>query len=297
MKADLHFHSKYSDGLFLPEELVKMAKNKGLEMIALTDHDTFEGVDDFMKATKANDIIGIPAIEIDFSDDSLGFKSELLGYFPDGNFDETRNYIAYFQRLRRKIAELSIQKARRIFGLQELDITELLENKVGTKGMSSVYSKISLTKPDIFSYFNYKKIPHNYRDYQHFKSDFFSDVEFVELSAKPSFTKCIELINLDGGYAVLAHPAYQFKKDIAEIYKHQAEYKEKLLVAKNIGLWGIEMHSYENMDEANALNRIFYQIANDCELNVTYGSDFHGENNRNTRQLGCLTGDFLGFKK
>lgn len=58
MKADLHFHSKYSDGLYWPDELVKMASKIGLEMIALTDHDTFEGVEDFLKSTNENNIIG-----------------------------------------------------------------------------------------------------------------------------------------------------------------------------------------------------------------------------------------------
>lgn len=95
----------------------------------------------------------------------------------------------------------------------------------------------------------------------------------------------------------MAHPAYQFNKDINEIYKHEQEYKSKLITAKNIGLWGIEMHSYESIDEANSLNKIFYNFAIDCGLNITYGSDFHGANDRNSRQLGCLNNEFNGFKR
>jgi len=132
---------------------------------------------------------------------------------------------------------------------------------------------------------------------EHFKNEYFRDKEFNELSAKPDFSKCIELINKDCGYAVLAHPAYQFKKDISEIFKHENEYKAKLILAKQIGLWGIEMHSYESIDEADALNKIFHSFAIDCGLNITYGSDFHGENDRNTRRLGCLNKNFDGFKR
>lgn len=154
MKADLHFHSKYSDGLYWPDELVKKAKKIGLEMIALTDHDTFEGVDDFIKSTRENNIVGIPAIEIDFIDSLYGFKSELLGYFPNGNYENTKNYILYFQNLRRKIVELSLQKAKNIYNFPDLDIIELIENKIGKTSQSSIYKKISLTKPDIFKYFN-----------------------------------------------------------------------------------------------------------------------------------------------
>jgi len=296
MKVDLHFHSIYSDGLYMPHQLVEMANNVGLEMIALTDHDTFEGVEEFLESAKNFNIIGIPAIEIDFIDDTFGFKSELLGYFPNGYFQNTLNYISYFQDLRKKIAELAILKAKKMFHLQDLDIMELLQNKVGKEVHTSIYEKISLTKPDIFKYFNHKKLPHLYADYQHFKTDFFNDKEFIELSAKPIFSKCIELINLDGGYAVLAHPAYQFKKDSNEILQHEADYTEMLKRAKQIGLWGIEMHSYDNMEEAIELNKIFYNFANLCGLNVTYGSDFHGKNSRNSRTIGCLNSAFGGFK-
>ena len=55
MRADLHFHSKYSDGSLWPNELAEMAKNKGLEIVALTDHNTFDGVNDFFRvAIKPN---------------------------------------------------------------------------------------------------------------------------------------------------------------------------------------------------------------------------------------------------
>ncbi len=168
MKVDLHFHSKYSDGLYWPDELVNKASKIGLEMLALTDHDTFSGVDVFLKSTKANNIIGIPAIEIDFIDKSFGFKSELLGYFPEGKFENTSNYISYFMNLRRKIVEISIRKAKEVFNCPDLDIIELIENKIGKTNQRSMYEKISLTKPDIFRYFNDKNVSHSFRDYFYF---------------------------------------------------------------------------------------------------------------------------------
>jgi len=297
MRADLHFHSKYSDGIFWPHELVNIAYKKGLEMLALTDHDTFEGVGDFIKASNDRNIIGIPAIEIDFVDKTFGFKSELLGYFPEGNFENTLKYISHFQLLRRKIVEMSLQKAKAVFNFQDLDILELIENKIGSGHPKFIYDKISLTKPDVFNYFTFKKVPHKFLNYQDFKNNFFNDNEFIELSLKPEFLKCIELINKDGGYAVLAHPAYQFNKDIEKILYELPQYKEKLKSAKQFGLWGIEMHSYESIEEANSLNAIFHEIAIDSELSTTFGSDFHDENYRNSRQLGCVNGSFQGFNR
>ncbi|MBV5314667.1 MAG: PHP domain-containing protein [Prolixibacteraceae bacterium] len=297
MRADLHFHSKYSDGFFWPDELVNMAYKKGIEIVALTDHDTFEGVSDFIKATTERNIIGIPAIEIDFIDNTFGFKSELLGYFPEGDFEKTFEYISQFQILRRKIVDLSLQKAEAEFNFHDLDIVELIESKIGNNYPKFLHDKISLTKPDVFNYFVNKKVPHKFLNYQDFKNNFFNDKEFVELSFKPEFLNCIELINKDGGFAVLAHPAYQFKKDTDKILTEYNQYKEKLKKAKKMGLWGIEMHSYESIEEADSLNAIFHKMAIECDLNITFGSDFHGENSRNSRQLGCVNGNFQGFKR
>lgn len=296
MRVDLHFHSKYSDGALWPNELAEIAYNKGLEMVALTDHDTFEGVLDFINATKKYNIIGIPAIEINFVDNTFGFKSELLGYFPGSNFVNTEKFISYYQGLRRKVAEKSIEKARILFNIPNLDIEELIENKIGGKQPQSIRNKISLTRRDIYTYLNEKNICHSYENFQNFKNDFFNDLEFVELFKYPELNECINVINSDGGYAVLAHPAYQFNKSLKQICAEEYKYKENLKKAKQIGLWGLEMHSYDSTEEANSLNKIFYDFATECGLNVTLGSDFHSENLKSWRNLGCINGDFCGFK-
>lgn len=296
MRADLHFHSKYSDGTLWPNELAEMAYIKGLEMVALTDHDTFDGVPDFINATKKYNIIGIPAIEINFVDNTFGFKSELLAYFPEGNFLNTQKFISYYQRLRRKIAEKSIEKARLIFSTPNLNIEELIENKIGGKQPQSIRNKISLTKRDIYTYLNEKNIAHNFQDFQDFKNIFFDTPEFNELSVYPELTNLIESIKSDGGYSVLAHPAYQFEKNIKQIREAENQYKEELKKAKQIGLWGIEMHSYDSFEEASILNGIFYEFANECGLSVTSGSDFHSKKLKTWRELGCINREFYGFK-
>ena len=48
--ADLHMHSTSSDGQYSPGDLVKMGKEKGLEILALTDHDTFSGAQEAIAA-------------------------------------------------------------------------------------------------------------------------------------------------------------------------------------------------------------------------------------------------------
>ncbi len=56
MKADLHVHTAASDGQYMPEEVARLAKARGLEALAVTDHDTIAGVD---RAAEAGRAVGI----------------------------------------------------------------------------------------------------------------------------------------------------------------------------------------------------------------------------------------------
>lgn len=67
--VDLHTHSTFSDGTCSPSELVNKAVSCGLQAIALTDHDTVEGIPDFLKAAKDMAIEAIPGTEL-----SVGFR-------------------------------------------------------------------------------------------------------------------------------------------------------------------------------------------------------------------------------
>ncbi len=76
--VDLHTHTTHSDGTFAPVELIKLAKEKSLRAIAITDHDTVSGVAESVKLGAAYDLEVIPAIEI-----SARFKFgeiHVLGY-------------------------------------------------------------------------------------------------------------------------------------------------------------------------------------------------------------------------
>lgn len=296
MRADLHFHSKFSDGALWPHELAKIAHNKGVKIVALTDHDTFEGVHDFIDATLECGIIGIVAIEINFIDTTFGFNSELLAYFPEGKYANTYNFLSYYQTLRRKVADKAIEKARDLYNAPNLDIDELIENKIDSKCLKHLHSKISLTRRDVFTYLNEKKVSHGFNNFQEFKNSFFNDPVFLAISQYPDFVKCIETIKKDRGYSVLAHPGYQFNKNVNDIRKSEIHYLEILKKAKQVGLWGIEMHSYDNTHESNILNKVFYEYANKSGLNVTFGSDFHSPHLNSWREIGCINGEFHGFE-
>jgi predicted metal-dependent phosphoesterase TrpH len=78
---DLHTHSTASDGIYSPTELLHRAKEVGLRVLALTDHDTTGGLDEAAKAAAALDIDFIPGIEI--NTDVSGGEVHVLGYFPE----------------------------------------------------------------------------------------------------------------------------------------------------------------------------------------------------------------------
>lgn len=78
---DLHTHSTASDGIYSPTELLHRAKEVGLRVLALTDHDTTDGVEEAARAASALDIDFIPGIEI--NTDVGGGEVHVLGYFPE----------------------------------------------------------------------------------------------------------------------------------------------------------------------------------------------------------------------
>lgn len=76
--ADLHLHSHYSDGSFPPAEVVRRAKAAGLAAVALTDHDTVDGLPEFFAAAAAAGLTALPGVEL--SVDEADREIHLLGY-------------------------------------------------------------------------------------------------------------------------------------------------------------------------------------------------------------------------
>ncbi|MFC1944564.1 PHP domain-containing protein [Chloroflexota bacterium] len=82
MKADLHLHTTASDGLLSPAELVRRSAESGVEVIAITDHDTVEGIAEVLDAASAfPKLTVIPGVEI--STDIPGDEVHILGYYLD----------------------------------------------------------------------------------------------------------------------------------------------------------------------------------------------------------------------
>ena len=78
-KSEIHMHSIFSDGEFAPADLIAIGKKNDVGIMALTDHDTFSGLPDFIDAAKDSSIIAFPGIEITVQ--YRDFNLHLLSYF------------------------------------------------------------------------------------------------------------------------------------------------------------------------------------------------------------------------
>lgn len=247
MFLDLHVHTTASDGTFEPPQILKRAKEKNLDVIAITDHDTIEGIE---KVQSTQDILFIPGIEI-----SAEFESTLhiLGYAIDSENEYFRKILDDLQEYRLYRNEHMVEKMNKA-GFH-LTIGELKEVAKGELIGRPHFARLMLQKGYVSSY------QEAFDRYLKKGASFYMDKK--RLSPRES----IELIIKAGGIAVMAHP-YQTGLDGEEL--------EKLLKSLvDYGLMGIEVfysqHTTNQVEE-------YFGLAKKYDLLVTAGSDFHGEN-------------------
>ena len=96
-RIDLHTHSTMSDGSMTPAELIRHAKDSGLSAVALSDHDTADGVKEALKVGREIGIEVIPAIELSAQSDT---ETHILGYFIDPDSPVLRDAVDEIRRVR-----------------------------------------------------------------------------------------------------------------------------------------------------------------------------------------------------
>lgn len=103
MFADLHLHTTASDGILKPAELVMLAKEKGFKAIAITDHDTTDGLAEAFASLEEYPIEIIPGLEL--STVSGEREIHLLGYYPDITNKKLRHVLGLIIEARQNRAE------------------------------------------------------------------------------------------------------------------------------------------------------------------------------------------------
>lgn len=109
---DLHLHSTASDGQYTPRELVEMALAGGLEAMALTDHDSTEGVEQALEAARGTPLEVIPGVEI--SAEVGHQEAHLLGYYIDHHYPPLQKRLKAIREYRRCRAKRILEKLGRL---------------------------------------------------------------------------------------------------------------------------------------------------------------------------------------
>lgn len=289
MQCDLHTHSIYSDGSSTPEEVVALAACAGVELLALTDHNTTEGTERFLKACNELGIKGIRGVEIDCQEPSIGYYSELLAYFPQGDSSAIEPLLSVKRQEREERVTRALQRAAHHFGRNDLRIEELKDMAFCEKGFTGMLSN-KLT----FRYFRSKGIAlPEYPVCQ--ESRTWKALWSLEgLPVRFSLIETMGLVHRAGGYAVLPHFGFYFGRDTRIMERRSEGVLSLLRRFKKAGLWGMELHPYRNDPRASLINSIVCRWAESTDLHLTCGSDYHGGISAHV-SIGCMYDVFKGF--
>lgn len=250
MYADLHVHSYYSDGTDSPASLIKIAEHAGVKVLSLVDHDTVQGIGEFVVEAKNSDVRAIPGIEISTSNNGMGIH--ILGYYINPASTTLLAFLASLSRARTK-------NTKHIFN-QLCKMGRL--NYSWENVLSHARNKDALYSSDVFAamkndgiYKDWSEFPQFYYSYFGEKSEAYLDFDCCTAG------EAVEIIVKTGGVPVLAHP--KLTGDDQQIAG---------LVDR--GLRGIEVYHPSNdyLDQQRYLG-----TARHYGLLVTGGSDWHGE--------------------
>lgn len=253
---DLHVHSTASDGTLSPSEIVSYAAGKGLAAVALTDHDTVNGIADARKAADAlkdtpTPIRLIPGVEV--SAQYHGKEIHMLGLFindQDPDFVNLLSGIVEKRNLRNKVMIERFNKAQ--IPMTQEALTGQDPNAVVTRAHFAKY---------LLSHGYVKTMDEAFKKYLGESGPCYVPREYLTPE------EAIYRITKNGGISVLAHPILYHLPD-----KELERLVEQLSAN---GLVGLEAVYSSNMgyDEEK-----LKKLAGRYGLLITGGSDFHGKN-------------------
>lgn len=265
-KFDLHLHTTASDGSDTPSELIALAKEAGIDILSITDHDTLAGCKEALKLQQDSVKI-ITGIEFSCHCYEMGdFDCHILGYGFDPDHPELLKAIAHGRemRLAKLEARLAFLDAR--FGIV-----------FSKEELGWLHSLNSAAKPHLAALIVKRGLASDIADAidKYLKGDGFPD---DRIDAK----EAIRAILAAGGIPVYAHPiGGEREKRLI-----QAELEPRVEALMSVGLRGLECYysRYSHKDEEMLLS-----LCERYSLLFSAGSDYHGRNK--TVKLGRLCAD------
>lgn len=254
-RADLHIHTTFSDGAYTPAEVINLARRSGLGAVALTDHDTFEGMPEARAAAVGTCVEIVAGVEI--STERHGKELHLLGYFfrtEDGPLN------AALDRLRQERKTRFREMIERLRGcgvsLNEEDVREQLRAKaLGRRHLAELLVKARKAGSVREAFLRY-----------------LGDKGRVAVpKVRLPVAEAIALVRGAGGVAAWAHPAYD-------------GIRESLIDLRRLGLQALEV---EYPAHRRSRVRELRVLAKELGLAVTGGSDCHGPGHPNRTVGAC----------
>jgi predicted metal-dependent phosphoesterase TrpH len=250
MFADLHIHSHFSDGTNSPKELIEIAKRNGVRTLAISDHDTVDGIKEALEAAVINGIKVIPAVEISTSIE--GVRIHILGYNIDCSNCNLNKYLKSMSIARTENTRNMLEKLNslRLLDYSWTNVEKHNSNKSWICSLD-VFESMRLD-----GYFQHRS---EWKDfyYKCFSKNSPAYLNLEGFNAKSA----IEVIMKAGGVPVVAHP-----KLIGD--------DTQLDNLVHYGLKGIEVY-YPAHSESERMKYNDYATRND--LLVTGGTDWHGD--------------------
>ncbi len=275
-RFDLQSHSTHSDGELSASDVVQRAAEAGVTLLALTDHDTVDGVDEALAAGERHGVEVVPAVEISVVDDGAAPPRELhvVGY------RIAHNDAAFARALTEFLADREHRTLRMATALRELGF-ELDEQEISARiAAGQPIGRPHLAAAVLAAPANARRLAAEQID------DIGSLIRTYLVEGRPAFAlrqtptanAAVAAIHAAGGVAVWAHPFWDIERP--------AEVLASIERFRALGIDGVEAFYVTHTREQTEL------LAHRCaELGLlsTGSSDFHGPDNR-------LFSRFLAFQ-
>jgi len=249
---DLHSHSTASDGTLAPAALVQRARGAGVDVLALTDHDTLDGVDEALRSAAALQLVLLPGVEISVTWSAMTIH--VLGLSVDPANVQLRQGLSQLQTFRDWRAQEIARKLERagiggaLEGATRFRTGALLSRTHFARFLVQQGHAVSLR--EVFRRFLVKGKPGYVRG------------EWTSLA------QAVGWIRKAGGMAVIAHPA-RYRLTRSKLKKLLGEFVD----SGGVGLEVVSgSHSVDEMRHMAA-------VAREHRLFASCGSDYHGPDN------------------
>ena len=258
LSADLHCHTRLSNGSLGIEDLIILAKKRGISTIAITDHDCLAGTVRGKVIGERHGVTVIPGVELSGTDKTTGQEIHMLCYKPDFP-DRLEGLCRRSSLIRKKSSHIMMLKAAQRYPITPEFVVKCASGSTNIFKIHIMQALMEVGYTDRIYGDLYKKL-------------FSSDVE-GNINNVPEYEDIFEVlkqIHEAGGIAVLANPQRCKNKNLVD----------ELVKA---GLDGIEVYSPELSDEEKAE---FIKYAKKNKILTTGGSNFKGLYNKMVVSVG-----------